>query len=177
MEGFSFHGTALAARGTGIIQSTAKSYLWISGNSLQKANSDDTTEVEYDLYGGYKAYNGSDWTHPKTMLLPVTIPGQLYGQNVTVTGLDLYYQSSDDLTGISITAMRRQNGVGAGDLIFWDGTDYVCPSGPCTLHWDLTENNVLSDQQGILYIAVQFGFSSASSYVQIGGARLTLEHE
>jgi hypothetical protein len=171
------NGVALKAVGSGIIQSTARSYVWISGNSLQKANSDDTTEFEYDLYGGYKVNGGSDWLHNKTVLLPVTIPGQLYGQDVTVTRLDLYYQTSDDLTGIAVTAMRRQKGVGAGDLIFRDDTDYVCPSRPCTVHWNLGQNNVLSDQQGVLYIAVQFGFSSATSWVQIGGARLTLEHD
>jgi hypothetical protein len=170
-------GVAIAATGTGIIQSTAKSYIWISGNNLQKSDSDDTTEFEYDLYGGYKVYGGSDWVHNKTVLLPVTIPGQLYGQDVTVTGLDLYYQTSDEFTGITITAMRRQNGVGTGDLIFRDEGDHVCPDAPCTLHWDLSQNNVLSDQQGILYIAMSLDFISATSYVQIGGARLTLEHD
>ncbi len=171
-------GVAIMAAGTGIIQSTARSYLWISGNALQKANSADTTLFAYDLYGGYQVQGGSDWIHNKTVLVPVTIPGQLYGQNVTVTGLDLYYRTSDDVTGIAVSAMRLQNGVGAGDLIFWDGTDYVCPSpAQCTKHWDPTTNNVLSDQRGVLYIAFQLSFASETSYVQIGGVRLTLEHD
>ncbi len=176
--GSSGTGIAIKAAGTGIIQSTAKSYLWISGNALQKANSADTTLFVYDLYGGYQVRGGSDWGNNKTVLMPVTIPGQLYGQNVTVTDLDLYYRTSDDLTGIVVSAMRLQNGVGAGDLIFWDGTDYVCPApAQCTKHWDLTTNNVLSDQRGVLYIAFQLGFASESAYVQIGGVRLTLEHD
>ena len=176
--GESATGVAIRAAGTGVIQSTARSYLWISGNALQKANSADTTVFVYDLYGGYQVQGGSDWINNKTVLVPVTIPGQLYGQNITVTGLDLYYNTSDDLTGITISAMRRQNGVGAGDLIFWDGTDYVCPvPAQCVKHWDLTQNNVLSDERGILYIAFEFGFSSGTSYVNIGGVRLTLEHD
>ncbi len=171
-------GVAIRAGGTGIIQSTARSYLWISGNTLQKANSANTTVFVYDLYGGYQVRGGSDWINNKTVLLPVTIPGQLYGQNITVISLDLYYRTSDEFTGIAITAMRRQNGVGAGDLIFQDDTDYVCPSpAQCTQHWDLTTNNVLSDQRGILYIAFQLRFSSDTAYVQIGGVRLTLEHD
>jgi hypothetical protein len=176
--GESATGIAVRAAGTGIIQSTAKSYLWISGNTLQKANSTDTTLFVYDLYGGYQIKGGSDWSHNKTVLMPVTIPGQLYGQNITVTGLDLYYQTSDDLTGITVSAMRRQNGVGAGDLIFRDETDYVCqPPQQCVKHWDLTTNNILSDEQGILYIAFQLSFASETAYVQIGGVRLTLEHD
>jgi hypothetical protein len=176
--GESATGVAIRAAGTGVIQSTAKSYLWISGNALQKANSADTTVFIYDLYGGYRVQGGSDWIHNKTVLVPVTIPGQLYGQNITVTGLDLYYNTSDDLTGITVSAMRRQNGVGAGDLIFRDETDYVCPvPGQCVKHWDLTQNNVLSDQRGILYIALQLSFASDTAYVNIGGVRLTLEHD
>ncbi len=171
-------GVAIKAAGTGIIQSTAKSYLWISGNALQKANSADTTLFVYDLYGGYQVKGGSDWVNNKTVLVPVTVPGQLYGQNITVTGLDLYYRTSDDLTGIVVSAMRLQNGVGAGNQIFWDDTDYVCPApAQCTKHWDLTTNNVLSDQRGVLYIAFQLCFASESAYVQIGGVRLTLEHD
>lgn len=176
--GESASGIAIRAAGTGIIQSTANSYLWISGNALQKANSTDTTLFIYDLYGGYQVRGGSDWINNKTVLVPVTIPGQLYGQDITVTGLDLYYRTSDDLTGVVVSAMRRQNGVGAGDLIFWDGTDYVCPSpAQCVQHWDLTTNNVLNDERGVLYIAFQLSFASDTAYVQIGGLRLTLEHD
>ncbi|MGC9024986.1 MAG: hypothetical protein ACP5NB_09205 [Chloroflexia bacterium] len=77
-----------------------------------------------------------------------------------------------------VSAMRRQNGVGAGDLIFRDETDYVCPAPTqCVKHWDLTTNNVLSDQRGILYIAFQLSFASETAYVNIGGVRLTLEHD
>ena len=43
--GESATGVAIRAAGSGIIQSTARSYLWISGNALQKANSTDTTLI------------------------------------------------------------------------------------------------------------------------------------
>jgi len=171
-------GVALRTSGSGIIQSTANSYLWISGNGLQKGDSDDTTRFEFDSYGGYKVYGGADWGVNKTVVLPVTVFGQLYGQNVKGTGLDLYYTYSGDLTAITRVAMRRQNGVGAGSTIFTHDPDLVCGAGAqCTQHWDLTQNNVLSDQQGILYIALELGFAGPNSYVQIGGVRLTLEHD
>jgi hypothetical protein len=172
------NGVALKAAGSGVIQSTAESYLWVSGNSLVKAKSDDTTKFSRDLYGGFVITGGSGWATPKVVVLPVTIAGQLYGQNVTVTDLDLYYTVSADLTGISTTNMRRQNGVGAGDSIFTDSTDYSCtPGNQCQAHWDLTQNNVLSDGQGILYIAFELTFASDTDNVQIGGVRLTLQHE
>ncbi len=171
-------GVALKAAGSGIIQSTANSYLWISGNSLQKANSDDTTRWQYDDYGGYKVYAGSDWVNLKRVVLPVTIPGQLYGQNVTVTGMDLYYAIDGEFTVIDAVFVRRQDGVGTGDLILFDDTDLTCGAGEqCSMHWDVDQNNVLSDQQGVLHIVLRFAFGGEVQYIQIGGVRLTLEHD
>jgi hypothetical protein len=171
-------GVAIKAGGTGIIQSTASSYLWISGNSLQKANSDDTTRWQYDDYGGYKVYGGSDWGSLKRVVLPVTIPGQLYGQNVTVTGLDLYHARQGEFARIDAVIVRRQDGVGTGNLVLYDDTDLLCsPGSQCSTHWNLTQNNVLSDQRGILHIVLRFAYGGESDYLQIGGVRLTLEHD
>ena len=172
------NGVALKAAGSGIIQSTANSYLWISGNSLQKANSDDTTRWEYDDYGGYRVYGGADWGSLKRVVLPVTIPGQLYGQNITVTGLDLYYTELGEFTGIDAVIVRRQDGVGTGNLILYDDTIPNCSiPDQCVEHWDLTQNNELSDQRGVLHIVLRFAYGSGSDYIQIGGVRLTLEHD
>jgi hypothetical protein len=170
-------GAALFADGSGIIQSTAHSYLWISGNGLQKAVSDDTTRFEYDDYGGYKVYGGSDWGRFKRVVLPVTIPGQLYGQNVTVTGMDLYYTVSGDMTAIDAVILRRQDGVGAGAGILYDDSSLTCDVAQCTKHWDLTSNNVLSDERGILHLVLRLAFSGEAPYVQVGGVRLTLKHQ
>ncbi len=175
---FVLKGVALKAAGSGIIQSTAKSYLWISGNSLQKANSDDTTRWAYDDYGGYKVYAGSDWANPKRVVLPVTLLGQLYGQNVTVSSMDLYYTISGEFTVIDAVSVRQQDGVGTGNLILFDDTDLNCGQGlQCSKHWDLTQNNVLNDQRGILHIVLRFSFGGQTQYIQIGGVRLTLEHD
>jgi hypothetical protein len=175
----SFTGAAIEAGGNGIIQSTARSYLWISGNSLQKGNSDDTTRWEYDDYGGYRVYSGAEGggPHVRRVVLPVTIPGQVYGQNVTVTGMDLYYAIEGDSTAIEAILVRRQDGVGAGDTILYD-INLTCGAGlQCSKHWNLTENNVLSAQRGILYIVLRLSFPGSIEYVQIGGVRLTMEHD
>ncbi|MGD2178546.1 MAG: hypothetical protein PVG71_12065 [Anaerolineae bacterium] len=171
----SLTGAAITADGTGIIRSAAKSYVWISGNDLRKKHSTDTTHFECDTYGGVKVRRGAD-SGTKDVMLPVTLPGQLYGQDVTLTGIDVYFESQGDFDGIGVTAVRRQSGAGSGDLIRWDGTDRVC-SPACSYHLDLTSNNVLDDQHGIVYVGLQLFFGGSSSYVQIGGVRLTLEHD
>jgi hypothetical protein len=173
--GSSGSGAAIAARGNGVITSTAKSYVWVSGNDLRKKYSADTTEFECDLYGGVLVRRGAD-TGNKDVMLPVTLPGQLYGQDVTLTGIDVYFQSETDFDTIDLTIVRRQTGAGSGDVIRSDGTDRVCTTA-CSYHLDLTSNNVLDDQHGVVYIAFRLQFSGASTYVRIGGVRLTLEHD
>jgi len=171
------NGVALKAAGSGIIQSTARSYVWISGNDLQKKYSTDTTQFECDLYGGVKVTRGADAGN-KDVMLPVILPGQLYGQDVTLTRIDVYFKSQSDFDGIGGTFVRRQTEVGSGDTIISDGTDRACPAGTsCSYYLDLTQNNVLDDEHGIVYIAFQLFFGGASNYVQIGGVRLTLEHD
>jgi len=168
-------GAAIQAKGTGIIQSSAKSYLWISGNDLRPKRSTDSTQFEMDLYGGVKVRRGAV-AGAKDVMLPVTIPGQLYGQDVKVTGIDVYFKSLGDFDGIDATAVRRQSGAGSGDLMVSDGTDRICTTA-CSYHINLTDNNVLSDGQGVVYIAFRLFFGGANNYVQIGGVRLTLQHQ
>ena len=166
-------GAAFKAGGTGIIQSAANSYIWISGNDLRKKKSSDTTQFELDTYGGVFVRSGGAGT--RDVMLPVTLPGQLYGQNVTLTGIDVYFKSQGDFDGIDGTYVRRQTGAGSGDTIVADEADRVCTTA-CSYHIDLTEYNVLSNEQGAVYIAFRLFFGSSSNYVQIGSVRLTLEH-
>jgi hypothetical protein len=168
-------GAAIKAVGTGIIQSSAKSYLWVSGNDLRPKNSTDSTQFEMDLYGGVKVKRGGT-PGTKDVMLPVTIPGQLYGQDVKVTGIDVYFKSQGDFDGIGKTVVRRQSKAGSGHMMISDGADRTCTTA-CSYHLDITSNNVLSDDRGVVYIAFQLFFSSSSSYVDFGGVRLTLEHE
>jgi len=176
--GSSGTSVAIRAAGTGIIQSSAKSYVWISGNNLRKKHSTDSTQFELDRYGGVKVRRGTDGGTTRDVMLPVILPGQLYGQNVTLTGIDVYFKSQSDFDGIGGTFVRRQTEAGSGVTIISDGTDRSCPAGTsCSYHLNLTQNNELSDEQGVVYIAFQLFFAGADTYVQIGGVRLTLEHE
>ena len=47
----------------------------------------------------------------------------------------------------------------------------------CTLHFALNSNNVLTSQSGILYLTLELAFSGPGTFVDIGGARLMLEHD
>jgi len=178
----SMDGLAIEAAGTGIIASTAPTYLWISGSDIRPYSSGDSTVITMDTIGGARVERGATGG-TKYAMLPVTIAGTLYGQNVTISAIDIYWVGETEFDGITDLRIRRQaNGVCPGcyvDLLH-DGDDAICdiannPSG-CVLHYDLTSNNVLNPDSGVIHIGFGLDFGGASTYVDIGGVRLTLEY-
>ncbi len=144
-------GAALSATGSGIIRSSANSYLWISGNGLRPFNPAENTVINMDTIGGAKISRGDPAT-ARNVMLPVAITGPLYGQNVTVTGLDIYWVGDTSFDSISAVLMRRQTGVCAAASCYasllnshsvYTCEDGVYPTG-CVMHFDLTTNNVLT---------------------------------
>jgi hypothetical protein len=177
-------GAAIAAEGTGRITSTAKSYIWISGNGVRPYHQSDSTSIDMDSVGGAKITRGATAGN-KNVMLPIALPGTLYGQNVRVVALDVYWSGDTDFDAISAILLRRQTGVCETATCYAsllnDGTDRTCedsvyPTG-CTVHFDLTSNNTLTANSGVLYLTVEMAFSGASTWVEIGGVRLTLEHD
>jgi len=180
----SLSGAAIAADGTGIITSTASSYLWISGNGLRPFHQNDSTIIDMDTIGGAKIYRGASAGN-KNVMLPITIQGPLYGQDVTVSHLTIYWVGDTTFDAISAVLLRRQTGVcSSSDCyvnILYDSTDHGCeddvyPTG-CPLQYDLTSNNELTAGSGILYLTLELAFESSTSWIEIGGVRLTLEHD
>jgi hypothetical protein len=180
--GESLSGIAIAANG--VITSTAPTYLWISGNGVRPYRQSDSTTIDMNNTGGATIYRGAT-TGLKNVMLPITIPGTLYGQNVRITDLDLYWVGATQFDVISAVLMRRQTGVCSTSPcyvnILFDSADHVCdvttdPTG-CTLHYDLTTNNVLSSNSGVIYLTIELGFSGPASPIDFGGARLTLEYD
>lgn len=182
--GSSDSGAAFRAGGTGVIQSSALSYLWISGNDVHPFHQSDSTIIDMTNNGGAVIYRGAVAGY-KNVMLPITIPGQLFGQDITVTGLDIYWMGDTDMEALTTIILRRQTGVcGASNCyatILHDTADHTCfeddnPTG-CVLHFDLTTNNVVSSDSGILYLTIEMGFTSPSTWIKLGGVRLTLEHD
>ena len=174
-------GVAIAATGTGIIQSSAKSYIWISGNGVRPYHQSDSTIIDMDTTGGARIYRGAT-AGAKNVMLPITVVGPLYGQDVTISDLDIYWRGNTAFEGITAVILRRQAGAGSGDNIVFDvgaayGCEYTVHPDGCTIHYDTTDNNVLTTGSGILYLTLELSFSSDTAWIQIGGARLTLEHD
>lgn len=179
--GESYTGAAVAATGTGIITSTAESYLWVSGNDFRPLSHADSTVIDLDTIGGAQITRGAD-AGVKYVVLPITLPGTLYGQDVILTGLDIHWVGETEFDGLTDVRLRRQVGVcpTCYEDILHDSADYVCDLANnlngCVLHFDLTSNNVLSADSGIVYLGVGLNFSGSTTYVELGGVRLSLEY-
>ncbi len=179
-------GAAIQATGSGIIQSSALSYVWISGSGLRPYHQADSTTIDMDTVGGAIVKRNTLTPATRNVMLPITITGPLYGQNVKVTGMDVYFLGDTGFDGITATILRRQTGVCATSACYInlinDGTDLSCddavsPTG-CSNHWNITSiNNVLTPDSGVLYLTFELTFNSNTSWVEIGGVRLTLEHD
>lgn len=176
-------GAALKAGGTGIIQSVAPSYLWISGNGVRPYNQNDSTIIDMNNHGGADIRRGAT-IGSKNVMLPITIPGTLYGQEAKITALDLYWSGETQFDAITAILLRRQTGVCTESECFesllHDSATHTCdndvePTG-CTLHFDLNTNNVLSANSGVLYLTIELAFNGEASPIDFGGARLTLEY-
>ena len=177
-------GPALKLGGSGIVQSAAPTYLWISGSGVRPYRQSDSTIIDMDTVGGAKIYRGATAGN-KNVMLPITIPGTLYGQNVRVTGMRIYWVGATDFDALVAVLLRRQTGVCATSscylTILYDTADHVCdvgnnPTG-CVQSYDLTANNTLTPDSGVLYLTLEMGFSGASTWVEIGGIRLTLAYD
>ncbi len=174
VKGYSATGAAIYAAGK--IQSSAKSYVWISGNSFVKNRNTDTTRWAMRMNGGTLIWGGAT-TGIRNIYYPITLPSVLYGQPVKVTKLTVHYLCADGSNCyITHTHLRKQTDADSDVAIIIDGTDLK--SETATSHsFNLTSNNTLSAEQGALGLYLGLHFTNDSDYVQIGAIRLELEHD
>ena len=180
----SLNGVAIAAAGTGVITSTADTFLWISGSDVVPWHKNDTTFIFMDSNGGAYIERGAD-AGVKYVALPVAIPGVLYGQGAKITEIAIYFSAETEFDGITDVRVRRQDGVCPNcylDILHDTadhGCEYTLPGNEegCVLTYDLTTNNVLSDSSGVVHIGLGFNFGGVDTYVQVGGVRLTVEYD
>jgi len=158
----------------GDLSIAADSYIFMSGNDFVKALNTDSTRWSCQFNGGVKIWGGSAGT--KSIYIPITVPGVLYGQKVTVEELTIYYSCQDGTSNyITSTFLDKQTDANNYVNIVADFTDRK--SNTATSYTlTLTTNNVLSSNQGILNLQLSLNFADDSNYIQIGGARLRLGH-
>ena len=83
--------------------------MWISGNDVRAYGQANTTVIDLDTIGGAFIRRGfADGT--KNVMLPITVPGPLYGQDVRVSGMDIYWKGQtefDVITAVYLATADR----------------------------------------------------------------------
>jgi hypothetical protein len=158
----------------GAIVKGADSYIFVPGSALVKNVSSDTTRWDIEASGAALIYRGAT-TGTKTIYLPITLPGVLYGQNVTIKQLTIYYKSTGT-SFIDLVDMNVQTDASNWLGVLSDDTNLT--STTATSHtYTPTTNNVLTSSRGILGLYIYLSFANDTQPVELGGIRLTLGHQ
>ncbi|MBU0490893.1 MAG: hypothetical protein KKA73_25790 [Chloroflexi bacterium] len=170
-------GVALYAEGN--IVCTSKSFVWISGNDLVLGVYTGTGSIPTLLpdngAGKVTTLHTSGSEYADTYL-PITIPGVLYGQNVKLKSIRVYYKWNGTTGSIVQTKLTRLSLALAWETV----VDDLTPRNSTTsTYYELAIPSAyqeLSVNQGPLGLYIKLDFGSTASAVWINGVRLELEH-
>jgi hypothetical protein len=122
--------------------------------------------------------NTSGTDQGKYFVIPVTLPSVLYGTNVTVEELTVYYATSDPASYISTTQLYITTGVWTNDVVMQDLTDRKSTHptsysvGPYSA--GLTD---LGPSVGLVTVLLEMRFADTNDTITVGGVRLRLGHK
>lgn len=158
----------------GAIIKGADSYVFVPGSALVKNSNVDTTRWDIQANGAAMIYRGTE-AGDKTVYFPLTLPGVLYGQSVTLKEVTIYYKSTAN-SYITHVNMNLSTGADSWLDVIADDTNRTSTT-PTSFSLSATTNNVLSSTQGILGLYMYLSFANDTDAVTIGGIRLRLSHQ
>jgi hypothetical protein len=160
----------------GAIVKGADSTIFVPGNSLIKNLNTDTTRWDIQANGAARIWRGTT-AGTKVIYLPVTLPGVLYGQNVTIKQVRVYYRNQNGTNNyITETDLYVQTDADSWLQIVSDTANHISNTA-ASYTLTPTQNNVLTSNQGILGLFLYLNFANDTEYIQIGGVRLVLGHQ
>ena len=158
----------------GKIETKADSYLWVPAHlavAAQYSVGDITITPQPNGAVKVKKNTGSG---TEGVFIPIAIPGVLYGQNVDVELVRIYYKCSSANSYISQTWLNKQTGASTQVVIINDPTDYKSTTDSS---YSLTPSpSGLSSSEGSLNLHLGLHFANNTDTILIGGVRLRLGH-
>jgi hypothetical protein len=160
----------------GAIVKGADSYVFVPGNTLIKNLNTDTTRWDIQANGAARIWRGAT-AGTKVIYLPVTLPAVLYGQNVTIEEMRVYYRSQNGANSyIDETDLYAQTDADSWIQMRTDTNNHTSNTA-ASYTLAITQNNVLSNTQGGMGLFMYLSFANDTDYIQIGGVRLRLGHQ
>jgi len=175
VRGYSLTGTAISAAGTGRIESTADSYIFVPGYDFVRNVNTDSTRWDCQGNGSALIWRGAT-TGNKFIYIPITVPAVLYGQDVFVEDITVYYKCQNGTQNyIGNTCLWKQTDADSYVELL---TDYTLRQSNTVTSYTLTPtaHEELASNQGILSIHIRLDFVDDTNYIQLGGVRLRLGH-
>ena len=151
------------------------SYLFVPASAFARNSQTDSTQWDIQASGAVMFRRGAV-AGTKTVYIPITLPGVLYGQPTTIKQITVYYKCSNAASYIDYIDLNLQTDADSWLGVIDDNTDLtstVAASHTLTP----TLNNVLSANQGILGFYMYLTFADDTDSIQIGGIRLRLGHQ
>jgi hypothetical protein len=160
----------------GTIMSKAHSYVFVPGTAFVRDKEFDPIRWNCTINGGVQIWSGESGSHNRLIHIPITLPAVLYGQQVDVYGIAIYYICENGSSNyITATELRKQTDAASSVDLWISDTDHSSEAAS----WygtPLIANNALGMSQGILDLSLLLHFENNTEYVQIGGVRLDLVH-
>jgi len=170
-------GGGAALKAAGPIQSTAASYLWVPGIQAMKNTDDDGLDIKYGWSGSVaiRANTAGDYW----IVIPIDVPGVLYGQNVTVVNAQIYYRVENSADYIDQTKWYKNTGAGTSEVLAEDTTHRNSTAATSYVLDAAEDYRVLDDSAGglALSLGLHFAGTGTAREILIGGVRVELRHE
>jgi len=168
-------GTALQLGGSGRIESTADSYIFVPGSALVKEQEDNALRWTMQANGAALLWRGATAGN-QYVHIPIILPSVLYGQSVTVKSVTIYYQCGNGSNNyITATDLHKQTDADSFVVLVSETTDRTSNTA-ASYTLTPTSDNVLSSSQGILMLRLYLNFANDTDSIRIGGVRVQLGH-
>ena len=169
-------GGGAAIKAAGRIESTTVSYLWVPGAQIVKNTYEDGLDIKYGWSGSVaiRANAAGDYW----VVMPIDVPGILYGQSVRVSDAHIYYQVENSADYIDWTRWHKNTGAGTSVVLAEDFTDHHSTS-PVSYSLIADDDYWYLDTSAgglALSFGLHFEGTGEDREILIGGASVTLGH-
>lgn len=157
------------------LASSAASYWWVPG-SLAQPNAWDTPPAAIRSDSGIAIVDSGSGSGVRDIEIPISIPGKLYGHNVVLDEVRVYYRTSDSDSYINSSYLKKVE-IGLNSLNRETVADNMDAQSSTTYsYYDLTLKPspapTLSGDAGPLYLHLKLYFHDSLHRIYIGNIRL-----
>jgi len=170
------NGVAIKATGSGVIQSSAKSYVWVPGTSFLKMAGDASDLIVSYGNNGEATFKRNS-AGVNSIIASVPVPAVLYGQNVKITKVTVYYKCSSASSFIYHTYVNCMDSSGNSNRIVDDNQDYKSTTFSSYEPSINSNYNTLNVDYGSVSVSFSLSFANTTDSIIITGVRFELEHD